>query len=403
MSDSAPNFTQSALKWRLSLFYGAVFLCIGTQMAFFPLWLQARGLDAGWIGLVMAVPLGARLGAVPLASRLAERRHALKAALVISAIATTLAFLVLGAVAGQWAILIAFFVLACVWLPVLPLSDAYALRGLHAPQTSYGPVRLWGSVAFILGTLAAGAAIPLLGAAHLIWLIALAAFLSALFALALPSVDRGRRADGAMHAALPLTTLLGLPVVIGVSAAAALTQGSHAAYYTFSAIGWRAAGIDSMTISVLWSVGVAAEILLFAISPRLPISPGAYMVIGAGAALLRWVLTSFEPSLGLLYAIQPLHGLSFGAMHLGTLGLFARLVPPRLIASAQGLHFALVGAVMALAQFASGRIYGSHGTRVYLLMAAMALGGIAIALWVRKASGEGWRRSAGDVEIHSAP
>ncbi|MDU1693834.1 MAG: MFS transporter, partial [Bradyrhizobium sp.] len=41
---------------RLGLFYGAVFALSGTHLPFFPVWLRAIGLDAAWIGIVIAVP-----------------------------------------------------------------------------------------------------------------------------------------------------------------------------------------------------------------------------------------------------------------------------------------------------------------------------------------------------------
>lgn len=208
----------------------------------FPLWLQARGLDAAWIGAVTAVPLLARLSAVPLATRLAERRHALKAALVICVAATAIGFVVLAQAEQRLAILLAFFALSCVWLPVLPLTDAYALRGLTHAQRTYGPVRLWGSSAFIVGTLAAGALIPQLGADRLVWLIVCAAALSVVAALALPGVDVKGRDEAHPAPPLPMAMLLRMPLVLGVTLGAALTQGSHAAYYTFSAIGWKSAG-----------------------------------------------------------------------------------------------------------------------------------------------------------------
>jgi hypothetical protein len=39
--------------------------------------------------------------------------------------------------------------------PLMPLAETYALKGLMA-RGAYGPVRLWGSFAFIFGTFAAG-------------------------------------------------------------------------------------------------------------------------------------------------------------------------------------------------------------------------------------------------------
>ena len=84
MSDSSQNFTQRVFRLRLALFYGAVFLTIGCQMAFFPVWLAARGLDAGWIGLIAAAPILARLISVPLVTRLAEAPRNLLGALLAS-------------------------------------------------------------------------------------------------------------------------------------------------------------------------------------------------------------------------------------------------------------------------------------------------------------------------------
>lgn len=44
---------------------------------------------------------------------------------------------------------------------------------------------------------------------------------------------------------------------------AALILGSHALHDTFSVIRWRAAGISPQTISLLWSLSVAAEVVVF--------------------------------------------------------------------------------------------------------------------------------------------
>ena len=38
----------------------------------------------------------------------------------------------------------------------MPLAETYALKGLPARGRAYGPVRLWGSFAFIAGSFLAG-------------------------------------------------------------------------------------------------------------------------------------------------------------------------------------------------------------------------------------------------------
>ena len=61
--------------------------------------------------------------------------------------------------------------LSLVSAPFMPLIDAYALKGLGLRGRAYGPVRLWGSVAFIAANLAGGLLLDLLAPTNLIWLI----------------------------------------------------------------------------------------------------------------------------------------------------------------------------------------------------------------------------------------
>ena len=112
-----------------------------------------------------------RIVATPVIAHQADRRRALKATLVIASAAGTLAMALVGLAQGAVAIFLCFIVAAVAFSPVLSLTDAYALSGLAARGRSYGPVRLWGSVAFIAGNVAAGVLLEWLSPGHLIWLI----------------------------------------------------------------------------------------------------------------------------------------------------------------------------------------------------------------------------------------
>src|SRR3546814_10410342 len=76
--------------------------------------------------------------------------------------------------------------------------------------------------------------------------------------------------------------------------ASALIQSSHAAYYGFSSLYWRASGIGETAIALLWAEGVVAEILFFALSRRFAgmLHPGT-LLVGAGLlGTLRWSVTA---------------------------------------------------------------------------------------------------------------
>src|SRR5205085_9544689 len=108
----------------LGVFYPATFLFGGIQLPFFPLWLEARGLTAREIGLVIAIPMLARIVATPLIAHQADRHRALKTALLIASLTGAAAMTALGLVQGFAAILAVYVIAAIAFSPLLSLSDA---------------------------------------------------------------------------------------------------------------------------------------------------------------------------------------------------------------------------------------------------------------------------------------
>ena len=295
---------------------------------------------------------------------------------------------VVGLVDGPIAILAAFTVAMVALSPMLSLSDAYALSGLGARGRTYGPVRLWGSVAFIAGNVGAGFILEAIAPGHLIWLIVFALMLVVVAAAALEPLDGGSGPAEAPPRQSP-KILLRNPAFVAVVLASSMVQGSHALYYGFSTMDWRAAGLDGTVIGALWGLGVLAEIVLFALSGRLPKSlrPTTLLAIGGLGAIIRWTAMAFDPPAALLPALQILHAASFGAAHLGMMGFLARAVPRQLAATAQGFAATWSGIVSASATFISGFVFAASGSLAYLVMAAMALAGLSSALY----AGRRWR------------
>ena len=363
---------------RLAALYAAIFAVMGIQLPFFPLWLEAKGLDASMIGVVLAAPLVVRIFAITVATRVADRRDVLRGAIAVTAAASIAGFALVGLASGPFGILAAYTVAAFAFTPVMPLTEAYALKGLAARGRAYGPVRLWGSAAFILGTFAAGFATDLFPTRHLIWLIAGMTLIAALAALALTPLPSVARAGD--EPAPSARGLLGNRGFLAVVAAASLIQASHAVYYAFSALEWRSAGIGGGAIAGLWALGVIAEIGLFASQGRLPpaITPAVLLMIGGCGAALRWAAMACAPPVALLPFLQLLHAASFGATHLGALAYVARVARAGQAATAQGVLAIALGLTMAVATGLSGLIYGSVGSLAYAAMALAAVaGGVA--------------------------
>jgi PPP family 3-phenylpropionic acid transporter len=377
-----PTRTDDGFGLRLAVLYACLFAVIGIYVPFFPLWLKARGLDAGAIGIVLATPIVVRIVAVPLINRAVDRTGDLRRGLIAAPLASIAAYVVLGLWHEFISILLAVALASLVSGPISSLADAYALNGLIARRRAYGPVRLWGSIAFIAANFATGLILTVIAADHLSWLIAAAFAALAIAALAPPLIVPSEPKPAPTH-------LWRSHKFLAIAAAASLIQSSHALYDSFSAVGWTAKGISSTTVGLLWGIGVTAEIVLFALSGRLAINPAVLLVMGATGATVRWIIMAFEPPMALLVPVQCLHGLSYGATHLGSVQFVARMAGDKNVAAAQG-DFATVLAIgSAAAVSISGLLFQTLGDRGYGAMAVLAaLGGacLVLALSERKKS-----------------
>jgi PPP family 3-phenylpropionic acid transporter len=355
-----------------------VFALSGTHLPFFPVWLRAIGLDSSWIGIIIAAPAVTRFTVLPLITALAERHHALRGAMRLSAFATALGLALLGTQQLPPLVFVVYVATCCLWTPLVPLTDAYALRGVLRYGLDYGRLRLWGSAAFIVGTLLCGGVADIIAPALLIWIIVAVGLLGAVASLSLQPLEAQARAVGAAQDGRGLLRDASFVCIV---LSAALVQGSHAAYYTFSAIDWQAQGFGGLTIAGLWSIGVLAEIVVFALSPRFTLPPASLVMIGAAFATTRWALTALEPHAIGLAAVQMSHGFSFGLTLVGTMGLLVRYVPAHMTARGQGYYAASTGIVGSAASALSGPVYAQYGPGVYYVMAAMAALGGAL-MWV---------------------
>jgi PPP family 3-phenylpropionic acid transporter len=387
-ASSRERDASDGFSWRLATFYAAMFVFAGIVMPFFPVWLQAKGLESGATGIVLAVPMLMRLVSVPLIARLADRWNAFRGALIAASIGSVLAYMVLSQAAGFIQILLAVALASVVLAPGMPLADAYALKGLGLRGRAYGPVRLWGSVAFVAANLGGGLVVDRIAPIHIIWLLVAALGMVAAVSLALrPLVAEGPAAE---ELDLPQRKLLLSPGFWVIAAAASLIQASHAVYYGFSVLDWRARGLDAASIGGLWGLAVIAEIALFALSARLSKRLGPLGLVGLGAwgAFLRWGVMSLTPPLALLPLLQLLHAFSFSATHLGSIQLLARIAPDRQFATAQGDFSTVLALVMAGGMALAGVLYADLGGRAYAAMAlAAALGG-GFVLLARRYVGE---------------
>jgi PPP family 3-phenylpropionic acid transporter len=368
----------------LAALYGACFAVLGVSIPFFPVWLEQHGLGSAAIGMILAVSILMRALFAPLLMALADRGFGVRRLLVLSNIGAALAYAMLSAAGDALAIGLLVAVLAVAQAAVVPLSDHATTEAVRRdPRLHYGRVRLWGSIAFLAANIGSGYVVGAAGAGVVVWLLAGLSLLSIAVAWIGPLPEPASGSGDATQDAPEAPRLKPSPHTLWcVLAAAACIQASHAALYGFASIDWRTRGFPEPAIGSLWATGVVAEIVLFALlGPMMGRAQGAFrcLMLGGAAAVVRFSAMTVEPGLPATFALQALHGLSFGATHLGTMTALTLLAPPALRGRTQGLLSSTLAVVTAGASVLSGAVFRTAGPLAFAAMVPLAGLGIAFA------------------------
>ena len=105
------------------------------------------------------------------------------------------------------------------------------------------------------------------------------------------------------------------------------------------------------------------------------------IIIAAVAGMLRWTIMGTTDALPALFFAQALHGLTFGAAHLGAVHYISDNIPPHLSATAQSLLSAVVmGIAIGITTITAGAMYGVIGAKSYYPMAGLAVASAILGL-----------------------
>ncbi|MCI0597961.1 MAG: MFS transporter, partial [Beijerinckiaceae bacterium] len=381
----------------LSVIVLTLFLPIGLHLPYFPVWLSARGFSEGEIAAALGVPTILRVVAAPIVTAGADQRG-IAGTLAACAAAALAGYCFLAIVEGFTPVFAgAVFVMIALG-SMVPLADALTLAGIHRAETMglgrihYARIRVWTSIG-VLGTmLLSGWVVAIFPGERIIFALACLTLFPALVTIFAAVKMKHLHVRG-----LPKGSLTADPAQLRLAlafiGAAALIQASHAEYYTFATLHWKAASLTSNFIGAAWAIGVASESVLFLVAARYftaDKNAAAFLVLGAVGAVFRWLAMSTDPGPLFLNLLQAMHGLSFGATYFGSVLLLGSMASESHRARMQGWLASASALSLALATFATGWLTSHYGEGAYLAMAGLAAAGLVLAL----AAGATKRRAA---------
>ncbi len=373
---------------RIASIYAMMFwvLCLG--LVYLPEWLRQTGLDTAQIGVVLAAASWLKIPLTLMAGNLADRLGRRKVVLlVVAGLAACLLPVFLIAREFYW-LCLAWAVTGALLSTCVPLSDSIAVTAGRRDNASYGRMRMWGSISFLIASVVCGWVISELGGNTLIWLMCLGAVGLVACVARAPNYQTKKP----MLQGLTLMPVFRIPGFAIFLLAAATLMASHASLYSLSTVYWSVNGISLSIIGLLWATGVVAEIVIFFIAARIQavLNPWGLLLVSGLVASARWMLTALIQDPISLFFIQSLHAITFTFTQLAVVSFIACRVPEELTSSAQTIYDSVaLGLIFGLALYVSGQLSQVNIGLSFWAMSVMALLATAIAVGV--VCKQGWR------------
>ncbi len=364
--------------------YAFQFTAVAVWVAYATLYFQSLGVSLATIGLLASIPSAVAIVAAPLWGIVADRLGDVRPPYLAGSLwAATFGLILATGPTMPWLVLVV-GLLAVGTSGLTPLVDARTIQRLWPDRSRYGRARVFGSISFMITTVAIGAVVPTFGlaSAFLVYAAALAVGgLSA--ALLLGRAERGLKVAGiGPLAGIGLLRLPGLGL-----------------FFVGSTLGWVASSIaitllslrvidlggDTSLVGISWAVNAAVEIPLMILFPRIANRFRVEWLIVGGIAfvVLRSLLWWLASTPATFIAVTALSGFSFTLMLVGTTSYIATRVPATLRATAQALFTSTTYAIgQILGAIIAGQVAQVAGLGgVYPVSAAIALVGALLAWW----------------------
>ena len=340
-------------------------------MTFLPAYFRGLGLSGREISTVFTVtPLLALV--VPLAwAYLADRTQRHDRVLRVVVGGAWLGFLPMLFASRFPVIFAGWAVYALFSVAVGGLADAFAVARVRAGAV-YGRLRLWGSVGYVVVSVAVGALLTARGGAAdrlvpvAMWL-ALGCAFAAAFGL------RGSGEPAVRPRGADVKALLADPRLRWLLAIAALHWICLTPYNVYFGVFLRDLGLSPLSWALAYSTGVVVEVIVLMTFHRAQARFRLETLLAAAFAVsaVRWLAIAAVRAPWALIALQALHGMTFGMFWSAAIALVAATVPTSLRATGQALLIMSINLGSALGNTITGRVYDAYGSRLLFVLAAI--------------------------------
>ena len=273
-----------------------------------------------------------------------------------------------------WLMLIITICYGIFYAPIISFLEAFTMDVLGKEKKSYGKLRAWGSISFIVIAVVLGRLIDLYSIDIIIAIIFAGSLLQAFISVKIPDVIIKKKESFTSKAKV----LLKRQITIFLFCAFLMLV-SHGTYYAFFSIHLETLGYGKTFIGITWALASIAEILVMIKSNKIfkRFSLENVLVFSFIIAALRWLMLFFVTSPLLILISQIFHAITYGTFHIASILYIDLLTPDETKTLGQAANNAVTyGLGMTVGFLFNGYLYESVGSfSLFIISSLIALAG----------------------------
>ncbi|MGD8963463.1 MAG: MFS transporter [Desulfobacterales bacterium] len=354
--------------------YFLYFGVLGMYLPFFNLYCYHLGFSGLNIGILSAARSVAMVVFPLIWGALADRLSARRSIYVLCSFCSTLIWMQYLFTVDFGPMLAITLLYGMFYAPIISFLEAFTMDTLGKEKKSYGHLRVWGSISFIVVVLVLGKIIDLYSVKIIVVLILAGSLLFALISTQIPAIQplKIKRLSKGAKSLLAGRVLMFL-------FCAFLMLVSHGAYYGFFSIHLENLGYGSTFIGLTWAFASAAEILVMIRSDQIfrRFSLESVLIFSFMVAALRWFVLFWAQSAAVILLSQVLHAITYGTFHIASILYIDRLTPDKAKTMGQAVNNAVsYGLGLMVGFFFNGYLYEISGSfTLFMISSLIALAG----------------------------
>ena len=371
---SMDNYPNNSFKLVIGSQYFLYFGVMGVFLPYFNLYCYHLKFSGFQIGVLSGIRSIALVLFPLIWAGLADRFHIRRPIYIFCSFISTAIWAFYLYTTDFWAMLLITVFYGIFYAPIISFLEAFTMDVLGTEKKSYGKMRGWGTIAFIMMVLLLGKVIDIYSIEIIITLIFFGSMAQAIISIKIPDIQIKKQTSFSSNAKV----LLKRPVIVFLFCAFLMLV-SHGTYYGFYSIHLENLGYGKTFIGISWALASIAEIIVMIKSDIIfkRFSTDNVLFFSFMVAALRWMGLSFTTSSVIILFLQVLHAVTYGTFHVSSILYIDSLTPDEGKTLGQAVNNAVTyGLGLMVGFFINGYLFETLGTfTLFMISSFIALGG----------------------------